>query len=100
MTPRRNSASIDTHFADVDGLPDPEEYTTVHDLTMLADHLIADFPEHYKYESEKEFTFNGIKQGNRNPLLYKNLGVDGIKTGHTEEAGYCLAARRCATAAA
>jgi len=81
-----------THFADVDGLPDPEEYTTVHDLTMLAEHLIADFPEHYHYEAEKEFTYNNIKQGNRNPLLYKDLGVDGIKTGHTEAAGYSLAA--------
>jgi serine-type D-Ala-D-Ala carboxypeptidase (penicillin-binding protein 5/6) len=81
-----------THFADVDGLPDPEEYTTAHDLAMLARHLIADFPERYHYEAEKEFTYNNIKQGNRNPLLYKDLGVDGIKTGHTEEAGYSLAA--------
>ena len=55
---------------------------------MLAAHLIRDFPEYYHYESEKEFTYNGIKQGNRNPLLYKNIGVDGMKTGHTEEAGY------------
>jgi D-alanyl-D-alanine carboxypeptidase (penicillin-binding protein 5/6) len=80
----------DTHYADVDGLPDPQEYTTAHDLAMLARHLIADFPDHYHYESEKDFTYNGIKQGNRNPLLYKNLGVDGLKTGHTEEAGYGL----------
>jgi D-alanyl-D-alanine carboxypeptidase (penicillin-binding protein 5/6) len=57
---------------------------------MLARHLIADFPEHYGYEAEKDFTYNGIKQGNRNPLLYKNLGVDGLKTGHTSEAGYGL----------
>ena len=53
-------------------------------------HLIQDFPQYYRYESEKEFIFNGIKQGNRNPLLYKDLGADGIKTGHTEEAGYGL----------
>jgi len=80
-----------THYADVDGLPDPQEYTTPHDLAILAAHLIRDFPEHYGYEAEKEFTYNGIKQGNRNPLLYKDLGVDGLKTGHTVEAGYGLA---------
>ncbi len=79
-----------THYANVDGLPDPGEYTTPHDLARIATHLITDFPEHYGYESEKDFTYNGIKQGNRNPLLYKNIGVDGLKTGHTEEAGYGL----------
>jgi serine-type D-Ala-D-Ala carboxypeptidase (penicillin-binding protein 5/6) len=77
-----------THYADVDGLPDPEEYTTPRDLEKLAHHLIHDFPEYYHYEKEKDFTYNGIKQGNRNPLLYKDPSVDGIKTGHTEEAGY------------
>jgi serine-type D-Ala-D-Ala carboxypeptidase (penicillin-binding protein 5/6) len=77
-----------THYAKVDGLPDPGEYTTARDLALLARHLIADFPEYYHYEAEKDFTYNGIKQGNRNPLLYKNLGVDGLKTGHTSEAGY------------
>jgi serine-type D-Ala-D-Ala carboxypeptidase (penicillin-binding protein 5/6) len=80
-----------THFANVDGLPDPEEYTTARDLATLAHHLIADYPNYYHYESEKDFTYNGIKQGNRNPLLYKDIGVDGIKTGHTEEAGYGVA---------
>ncbi len=80
-----------THFANVDGLPDPEEYTSVRDLATLAHHLIADFPDYYHYESEKDFTYNGIKQGNRNPLLYKDSTVDGIKTGHTEEAGYGVA---------
>jgi len=80
----------DTHYTNVDGLPDPGEFTTPHDLAWLAAHLIKDFPEHYGYESEKDFTYNGIKQGNRNPLLYKNIGVDGLKTGHTEEAGYGL----------
>ena len=80
-----------THFANVDGLPDPEEYTTARDLATLGMHLIADFPEYYHYEAEKDFTYNGIKQGNRNPLLYKDIGVDGIKTGHTEEAGYGVA---------
>ncbi len=58
----------------------------------MARHLIADFPEYYHYDSEKEFTYNGIKQGNRNPLLYKDIGADGLKTGHTDEAGYCLTA--------
>jgi serine-type D-Ala-D-Ala carboxypeptidase (penicillin-binding protein 5/6) len=77
-----------SHFANVDGLPDPQEYVTARDLATLAHHLIADYPEYYHYESEKDFTYNGIKQGNRNPLLYKDIGVDGIKTGHTEEAGY------------
>ncbi len=72
------------------GLPDPEHYMTPRDLATLARHIIEDYPEYYKYESEKEFTYNGIKQGNRNPLLYKDLGADGLKTGHTDEAGYCL----------
>jgi D-alanyl-D-alanine carboxypeptidase (penicillin-binding protein 5/6) len=56
----------------------------------LARHIITDYPEFYKFESERDFTYNGIKQGNRNPLLYKDIGADGLKTGHTEEAGYCL----------
>lgn len=79
-----------SHFANVTGLPDPEHYMTARDLATLAKHVIEDYPEYYKFESEKEFTFNGIKQGNRNPLLYKDLGADGLKTGHTDEAGYCL----------
>jgi D-alanyl-D-alanine carboxypeptidase (penicillin-binding protein 5/6) len=78
----------DSHFANVDGLPDPEEYVTARDLAILARDVIRDFPEYFHYDSEKEFTYNGIKQGNRNPLLYKDIGVDGMKTGHTEEAGY------------
>src|SRR5579872_7215366 len=79
-----------SHFANVDGLPDPNEYVTARDLALLARRLIVDFPEYYHYDSEKDFTYNGIKQGNRNPLLYKDLGADGMKTGHTDEAGYCL----------
>ena len=79
-----------THFADVDGLPSPAHYSTARDLAMLSVHYIRDFPQYYKYEAVKEYTFNGIKQGNRNPLLYKDLGADGIKTGHTDEAGYGL----------
>ena len=78
----------DSHFANVDGLPDPDEYVTARDLAILARDLIHDFPEYFHYDSEKEFTYNNIKQGNRNPLLYKDIGVDGMKTGHTEEAGY------------
>ncbi len=81
----------DSHFADVDGLPDPEEYMTARNIAMLGMHLIRDFPEYYHYDSEKEFTYNNIKQGNRNPLLYKDIGVDELKTGHTDEAGYGVA---------
>jgi D-alanyl-D-alanine carboxypeptidase (penicillin-binding protein 5/6) len=81
-----------SHFANTTGLPDPEGYMTARDLATLARRMILDFPEYYHYDSEKEFTYNGIKQGNRNPLLYKDLGADGMKTGHTEEAGYGLTA--------
>lgn len=81
----------DSHFANVDGLPDPDEYVTARDLATLMRAEMQDFPEYYHYDAEKEFTYNGIKQGNRNPLLYKDLGVDGMKTGHTEEAGYGIA---------
>jgi D-alanyl-D-alanine carboxypeptidase (penicillin-binding protein 5/6) len=81
-----------SHFANVTGLPDPEHYMTARDLATLARHIITDYPQFYKFESEKDFSYNGIKQGNRNPLLYKDFGADGLKTGHTEEAGYCLTA--------
>jgi serine-type D-Ala-D-Ala carboxypeptidase (penicillin-binding protein 5/6) len=80
----------DSHFANVDGLPNPEHWMTARDLATLAVRTIQDFPEYYKYYSEKEFKFNNINQGNRNPLLYKDNGADGLKTGHTEEAGYSL----------
>jgi serine-type D-Ala-D-Ala carboxypeptidase (penicillin-binding protein 5/6) len=63
---------------------------SVRDLATLSRDLIHDYPQFYKYEAEKDYTYNGIKQGNRNPLLYKDLGADGIKTGHTDEAGYGL----------
>lgn len=82
----------DSHFADVNGLPDPNHYSSARDLAQIAIHLIRDFPEYYHYFSQIDFTYNGIKQGNRNPLLYKNMGVDGVKTGHTDEAGFCLTA--------
>jgi serine-type D-Ala-D-Ala carboxypeptidase (penicillin-binding protein 5/6) len=88
-----------SHFANVDGLPDPDHYMTERDLATLGMRTIKDFPEFYHYYSEKEFSFNtvaannrevNINQGNRNPLLYKDLGADGLKTGHTDEAGYSL----------
>ncbi|HVJ35268.1 MAG TPA: D-alanyl-D-alanine carboxypeptidase family protein [Terriglobia bacterium] len=82
-----------SHFVDASGLPDPEQYMTAHDLEILARHLITDFPDYYHYFSEKEFVWHGIKQGNRNPLLYRTgSGVDGLKTGHTEESGFSLVA--------
>jgi D-alanyl-D-alanine carboxypeptidase (penicillin-binding protein 5/6) len=80
----------DSHFANVDGLPDPDEWMTAHDLAALAQRTISDFPEYYHYFSEKDFNFNNIDQGNRNPLLYKVAGADGLKTGHTDESGYSL----------
>jgi D-alanyl-D-alanine carboxypeptidase (penicillin-binding protein 5/6) len=80
-----------SHFTNPHGLPDPDHYSTPHDLAVLGRHLIIDFPEYYHYFSEIDFTYNNIKQGNRNPLLYETQGADGIKTGHTEELGYSLA---------
>jgi D-alanyl-D-alanine carboxypeptidase (penicillin-binding protein 5/6) len=81
-----------THFANSSGWPDPDHYTTARDLATLAHHLVADFPEYYHYFSEVSFTYHGIKQGNRNPLLYKTVGVDGIKTGYADAPGYSLVA--------
>lgn len=79
-------------FKNATGWPDPEHLTTARDLAILAQSTIRDFPKFYSYYSEKKFTFNGITQSNRNPLLYKSMGVDGLKTGHTSEAGYGLTA--------
>jgi D-alanyl-D-alanine carboxypeptidase (penicillin-binding protein 5/6) len=81
-----------THFADSTGWPHPEQYTTARDVAILAQALIRDFPEYYAGYAEREFTFNGIKQYNRNTLLWQDESVDGLKTGHTESAGYCLVA--------
>lgn len=81
-----------SHFVNATGLPDPQHYSTPHDLAKLGLALIRDFPEYYHYFSEIEFTFHNIKQGNRNPLLYRKMGVDGIKTGHAENAGFGLTA--------
>jgi len=83
---------FNTNYRNATGLPDPEHYTTAHDIALLSAALIRDFPEHYKWYSEKEFTYNGITQHNRNKLLWRDNSVDGLKTGHTDAAGYCLAA--------
>jgi len=81
-----------SHFVNATGLPHKDHYTTARDLAILARALIRDFPENYKLYAQRSFTFNNIKQYNRNKLLWRNKYVDGIKTGHTEAAGYCLVA--------
>jgi len=92
-TPRPSGCGLThSHFMNSDGWPDPQHYSTAHDLAILAHHLINEFPEYYHYFSEIDYTYHGIKQGNRNPLLYKNVGVDGLKTGHAEGPGYGLVA--------
>lgn len=79
-----------THFANASGLPDENLYTTARDLSQLASALIRDFPEFYRLYSQKEYTYNGITQPNRNRLLWMDTTVDGMKTGYTKAAGYCL----------
>ena len=81
-----------SHFINSTGLPDEQHYTTAKDMAILAAALIRDAPEIYALHSVKEFTFNNITQQNRNKLLWRDPSVDGIKTGHTEAAGYCLVA--------
>ncbi len=91
---------VNTHFADSSGWPHPENYTTPRDLEILARSLIRDFPDYYHYFGEREFVYHGIHQLNRNLLLGRGaLGVDGLKTGHTEAAGYgiTLSAKDAAT---
>jgi len=80
-----------THFMNSTGLPDPQHYTTARDIVVLSAAIIGEFPEYYTWYSEKEFTFNNIRQHNRNTLLWRDPAIDGLKTGHTEAAGYCLA---------
>ena len=93
MTRRARELGMkNTVFMNSTGLPDPNQTTTARDLAILARHTMETFPEYYHFYSEKNFTYNGIRQGNRNPLLYKDIGVDGLKTGHTEESGYGLTA--------
>jgi D-alanyl-D-alanine carboxypeptidase (penicillin-binding protein 5/6) len=82
----------DTHFINATGLPDPRHYSTAGDLALLAVALIRDYPEFYKLYSEREYRYNDITQLNRNRLLWLDPNVDGMKTGYTESAGYCLVA--------
>jgi len=79
-----------SHFMNASGWPDPDHYSTPRDLALLAWRLVTDYADYYKYDAIREFEWHGITQQNRNPLLGKVEGADGIKTGHTEEAGYGL----------
>ena len=79
-----------THFVNATGLPDPEHYTTARDMARLTRAVIRAFPDHYAWYSIKSYAYNGITQYNRNKLLWRDDSVDGVKTGHTESAGYCL----------
>ncbi len=81
---------VGTHFDNSSGLPSPQHYTTSRDLSLLANAMIREYPQYYKWFSVREFEHNGIKQQNRNGLLEKDPTVDGLKTGHTDSAGYCL----------
>ena len=80
-----------SHFTNSSGLPDPAHYTTARDIALLGAALVRDFPQYYKWYAQRSFTYNNITQPNRNGLLERDPSVDGIKTGHTEAAGYCLA---------
>lgn len=86
----RKMGMNNTTFRNASGLPEPDHLTTARDLSILARRLINDHQEYFPIYSQREFTFNGIKQGNRNPLLYSVQGADGLKTGHTEAGGYGL----------
>lgn len=88
----RRLGMMNTHFVNAHGLPAEEHYTAARDMAVLARALIRDYPEQYALYAEKEFTYSGISQKNRNRLLWDMPIADGIKTGHTEEAGYCLVA--------
>lgn len=93
MTRRaRELGMYDSTFKNATGWPDPEHLVSSRDIAILAQHIIHDFPDYYHYFSETTFTYNKIKQGNRNPLLYRGAGADGLKTGHTEAAGFGLVA--------
>ena len=81
-----------SHFINATGLPDPDHYTTVRDIALVTAALIREFPEYYAWDGTKEFEYNGIKQQNRNRLLWRDPTVDGVKTGYTQNAGYCLVA--------
>jgi D-alanyl-D-alanine carboxypeptidase (penicillin-binding protein 5/6) len=79
-----------THFVNSTGMPDPQHYTTARDIAILGSAIIREYPEYYKWYSQREFVFNGITQSNRNMLLWRDASVDGMKTGHTDSAGFCL----------
>lgn len=81
-----------THFMNATGLPDPQHYSSAHDMAILARAIINEDADHYAIYSQKDFLWNNIKQPNRNLLLWRDKTVDGLKTGHTQEAGYCLVA--------
>jgi D-alanyl-D-alanine carboxypeptidase (penicillin-binding protein 5/6) len=81
---------VNTQFRNVSGWPDPEHFSSARDLAILTQQMIRNFPEHYSLYKEKYFTYNDIKQRNRNSLLWQDDSIDGVKTGHTESAGYCL----------
>ena len=82
----------DTHFVNATGLPDPEHYITPRDIVKVTTATIREFPEYYAWYALPDFTYNNIKQANRNRLLGQDPSVDGVKTGHTQAAGYCLVA--------
>jgi len=88
----RKIGMLDSHFVNSSGWPHPEHVTTAKDLSILIRLLVDKFPKFYQMFSERSFTYSKIRQGNRNPLLYKNIGADGLKTGYTRAAGYGLAA--------
>ncbi len=93
MTQRAQDLGMtNSRFKNASGWPDPDHYSTPRDLALLAYKTMTNFPEYYGYFSEKEFTYNKIKQPNRNPLLFRKMGVDGLKTGHTDAGGYGLMA--------
>lgn len=86
----KNLGMTNSHFTDSTGLPDENHYTSAKDLAILSRALITNFPQYYHWYKQKWFTFNGIRQPNRNRLLWRNSQVDGVKTGHTNDAGFCL----------
>ena len=88
----KNLGLSNTHFMNSTGLPNPQHYSSVRDLMRLAQILIQEFPEYYRWYSERNFTYNKITQSNRNKLLWHDPSVDGMKTGYTQSAGYCLVA--------
>lgn len=91
MTKKAHKMGMEnSNFMNASGWPDPNHYSSAEDLVLLARMMIENHPEYYKLFAEKEFTYNEITQPNRNPLLYQNIGADGMKTGHTEAGGYGL----------